>query len=785
MTPAAERLASWPARRPRAALCLCALVTALAVWVIASPSAPGGGLRIDPSLDELLPRDDPGRVHYDDLRARFGRDDRIVLAVRWPDVFTPDSLAAIERLTARLEADPTVRQVTSLARAVDLASDGADLHLGGLLDPLPRDPESIRALREEVLGHPILAGQLVSRDGRVAVFAVELEPVPEDEFIARELDRRIEAIARAEIDDATIWLAGVPVVKAEMSRILVRDLVTLVPAVLLLMVVYSWRVFRGLAGALIPVGSVVLALLWTLGTMAWAGQPLDVVTSLVPPLILVIGFAYVMHVVSAQRREIARGRSPVQATRNALREVAGPVALTGLTTGVGFASLAVSPLAVIRDFAVFASIGVLLSLLSAWLLAAAGLALARAPRRAADEARSRSFDGAIRRLAHFDWRHRRGILVAAGLTAAVSLATASWIEVDTEIVENFEADAPIRRSMEAINRHLDGASTFSVTLSSPREGAFLEPATLAAVRELQDWLEAQPEIGGTTSLADHVSLLHRSLVGTPGLPDSRRVVAQLLLLGDDGGLSRWVDNPRSRAAIEVRSKVSSSRELSAVVDRTRERIAELPGDLDGEVTGNAVLLTRTADDISRGQVRSLAAALVVIFGILALTFRSLRLGAIALVPNVLPVVLYFGLLGASGVGLTNATALMGCIVLGIAVDDTLHLLVHYRRAARECGRAREALTSALLAVARPVSHTSAVLCLGLLLLGQSELASQADFGWLGAATLAAAWLVDLTVTPALCSWIDVRPGRETNLRRLPLALPGRPRPSRARIARSA
>jgi predicted RND superfamily exporter protein len=180
------------------------------------------------------------------------------------------------------------------------------------------------------------------------------------------------------------------------------------------------------------------------------------------------------------------------------------------------------------------------------------------------------------------------------------------------------------------------------------------------------------------------------------------------------------------------------------VERTRQRLARLPAGLQGHVTGNAVLLTRAADDISRGQVRSLSAAVVVILLILVAAFRSWRLGLVALVPNALPVVLYFGLLGASGVGLTNATALMGCIVLGIAVDDTLHLLVHYRREAACTGSRREGMAAALVAVARPVTHTSAVLCLGLLLLSRSELASQA---------------VDLTVTPALCAWIGAAPRR--------------------------
>jgi predicted RND superfamily exporter protein len=131
-------------------------------------------------------------------------------------------------------------------------------------------------------------------------------------------------------------------------------------------------------------------------------------------------------------------------------------------------------------------------------------------------------------------------------------------------------------------------------------------------------------------------------------------------------------------------------------------------------------------------------------------FRSLRLGLYALAPNMLPVVLYFGLLGLTGVTLNNSTALMGSIVLGIAVDDTLHLLVEYRRALRETNDVERAIRRALSHVGRAISATTIAVCAGLLVVGGSALRNQAEFGLLGAATLAIAWLVDVTVTPALC-----------------------------------
>lgn len=184
--------------------------------------------------------------------------------------------------------------------------------------------------------------------------------------------------------------------------------------------------------------------------------------------------------------------------------------------------------------------------------------------------------------------------------------------------------------------------------------------------------------------------------------------------------------------------------------RIDARLEQLPDGIEGYTTGNAILLTRAADRIASGQALSLVWAGGMIGLLLVVYFRSLRLGLYALVPNMLPVLLYFGLLGATGTTLNNSTALMGSIVLGIAVDDTLHLLVEYRRALRETGDAQAALSQALVRVGRAITCTTLAVCLGLLVVGGSALRNQAEFGVLGAATLAIAWLVDVTVTPALC-----------------------------------
>ncbi len=367
-------------------------------------------------------------------------------------------------------------------------------------------------------------------------------------------------------------------------------------------------------------------------------------------------------------------------------------------------------------------------------------------------------DRSFEALASFDMRHANSILAAMALLVLVGLWGATRIEVNLPVIENFAPEAEIRLAYQEVNRLFGGANQFYVMLQAENPSDFERPAWLREVAALQDWLVAQPEIGGTTSVVQYLEVLNEALgpeaEPTRRLPATANGVAQLLLFGGNEELDVLIDRAHQVITILVRSTETETREFDLLAQRIDARLAELPEGITGHTTGNSILLTRAANRISRGQAISLIWACGMIGVLLIGYFRSIRLGLLALVPNVIPLVLYFGLLGLTGTTLNNSTALMGSIVLGIAVDDTLHLLVEYRRGLTRTGDPQGALRGALGHVGPAISCTTMAICLGLLVVGASELRNQAEFGLLGAATLAIAWLVDVTFTPALCwRWI--------------------------------
>jgi predicted RND superfamily exporter protein len=347
------------------------------------------------------------------------------------------------------------------------------------------------------------------------------------------------------------------------------------------------------------------------------------------------------------------------------------------------------------------------------------------------------------------------VLGAGGAVAALAIVGLTRIEVDTSFWGNLKPDHPLRQANTSFDRNLAGSSTLFVMLETGERDAFKRPENLRALRDLQVSIDEFAEVGDTTSLADYLMLVNRAFHdGEPehfAIPASERLVSQFLFFFWHDQLGALVDSGFTSASILVRRSHFSSKEGLAMIQAIESRFEALPESIVASVTGQTPLIHRTIDEITRGQAVSLSGATLIILGILVVYFRSLRIALLALIPNALPVLVYFGILGLSGVTLNIITSLIACIVLGIAVDDTIHFLVRFRQQVRVVGDEGKAAELALRLVVRPVTVTTAALCAAFAVFLASGLKHQVEFGVLAACLLAFAWLVDMTFTPALCA----------------------------------
>ncbi|MEA3242138.1 MAG: efflux RND transporter permease subunit, partial [Pseudomonadota bacterium] len=742
-------------------LLIVAAITVLAVLQLVDVTTGRIQIQIDPSTERLLAADDEANVFYQSTRRIFGNDETILLLLQAEDVFTAQSLDLISRLTQRLERLDGVIRVVSLSNALAIRGTEYGIDIEPYAGLAADTAQGRQEFREGILANPMYSGSLVAENARATAILVSLADIGGYAFFSQ-IDKAIKQIVAEEAHDAQIWVTGTPLLTLATTNALLDDLIGIPLIVILVMAVVLAFCFRCLKGVLVPLSSVAISVLWTLATIAALGYSLNIMTVLVPSLLMILSLSYSIHVVS-EFLEAADESEVRQALASAaLRRVFLPVVLTGLTTATGFLSLTLSPLAAIREFGVFAVIGVSYAVLVTLTYTPSILKLIHCKPQKASKAGKQQpgwFDRFARRVAQFDIRYRKAIFVASALTFIFAVAGMSTIRVGMDHITNFRQDSPVRHAYEEANAQLGGANLFYIVIETGHRDAVKEPVNLKAIKELQLWLDAQAEIGGSLSIVDYLELLnsafHDNVTEYRLIPDSRKEIGQLLFFGASDEVEQLVDSRYQIANVIVRTSAVDSGDLAALVQRVDDRLAQLPQHLQARVTGNPVLINAVLDKIIRGQVQSVFAALLIVYGVLVGMFLSFRIGLIALIPNVLPVVVYFGVLGFLGISLNPSNSLIAPMVLGIAIDDTVHYFARFNEFMKQQASSRQATISSLRVVGRPVTYTSIALCLGFLVLTTSDLRMQAQVGAMACFALAFAWLSDFFLTPALCSKLRI------------------------------
>ncbi len=769
-----ERIYATIVRRPWLVL---TVVTAVTVVL----GAGARHLRVDSSVDTLLPRHDPGKEFYDTIVERFGNDEVNIIGIVGDDVLATATLEKIKSITDRASAIEGVASVISLTSVRDPIADVIDPPL--LIPDLPRTEAAREVLRGRIRDNPLYAGNLIASDSRGAAINVFLTDAAAEGSQAQRIDEELRAFAD-EVNASgpeRAYLTGLSHLKVNGLALMRRDLWVLTPASLALVITVFFFAFRTRRGVTLPLLCVIVGATWTLGAMGWMGDAITLGTLVLPSLLIVIGSSYANHVVARYYLEVEDPSGEGNSVLRALSEAGMPVFISALTTGVGFSSLLLNPIQAVRALGLYAVIGIaFLFVLSITLVPAlivvmperryAGRALAGNPEAAVES----GLGSWLASLAQIDIRHRRLIFGAAAAVVLVALYAVPRIQADTNFLAYFPEDSPVRRDHHAISEHVAGALPFYVVVGDEEPGSMMTYEALKRLRALQRFIATIPGVTRSVAITDYLDLLDQGLRAGGGAGGGD------IIIDDDGNMveaaeleSFWDDpsrlgevlalvkgNPRSfrsviapnfgQANVLVRTRFETSTEIANVLLAIRAWAAKYqPGSVPVVPTGNIILLNGTTDDVVWGQVTSVTVALVVIFLLMSALFVSLKVGFVAMLPNVLPIVMFFGLLGWSGTMLNIGTSIIAAIALGISVDSTIHYMVRFNRELQVTQDEHRSLATALRTVGRPIVYTSGALTLGFLVMRLSDFVPIRDFGALSAATMVAALATNLLLLPAL------------------------------------
>ncbi len=727
-------------------------------------------VRIESSLESVLPVGDPAVQYYADVRKTFGSDDVAVVGVRADDLFAAATLEKIARVTDALGKLDGVERVLSLTNAVDPAADV--FNPPRLLPRLPPTAADLTALKAKLANTPLYGQNLVSRDLRGAAINVFFEDLTDAQYFDLGIDAKIRALLDAERGPEQFFYTGAAHVKQAASELMREDLLRFTPLALLLVLIVLCLSFRSVRGVVLPLTAVLLGVVWTLGVMVLAGKSITLGTFVLPPLLLVIGSSYGIHVMARYVELGGRNVAREELVARAVELVAVPLLISALTTVIGFGALMLNTITAIRDLGMFAVVGlVFLTFTTLFFLPAALQLLGASSGQRRTGGGSLRLSQALTALSARSDLARRGVLVVAAALAIAGAVGAQYIRVDSDFLSYFDRDTEVRRDNEVINQEIVGSNPFYLVIEGPGAGTLRRWEVLKQIKDLQAFLVTLPGITSSISIVDYLELLEQGLNsadhGDILLDEQGHIIEAEKpkpfweAPGNLDPVLKMVDakpetfrgvvtHDFARGNVLVRTNLSGSRAIEETLAQIRSYIAQrFPAELRVQPTGNLVLLTGTSSDIVAGQVKSLTLSLAMIFAVMSLMFLSARVGFLAIVPNVLPVALFFGILGWGGYYLNLGTSLIATIALGIAVDSTIHYMARLSREVRGETDQSAAIERTLRTVGLPIIYTTLALVFGFLTFGLSSFVPIREFGILSAATLFSAMLANLCVLPAL------------------------------------
>jgi len=748
-------------------------------WVLGISLLVAGGagyglrfLQFTPDYRVYFSADNPQRKAFEELENVYSKNDNIFIAIQPANknIFTRDTLSLIRKLTEQGWQIPHATRVDSLTNFQYTRAEGDDLVISDLVAaPESMSDVQLNRVKQIALHEPALLNRVISKDGSTSGILVTLQMPGEDHFkhlpqsvnYARELVTRL----RQQHPDLTVALTGIALLGQAVADVSQQEFTTLMPLMYGLIIAVMLLTLRSVLGTVSVLLVISFAVLTAVGIGSWLGVQLNPSSALAPVIILTMAVADSVHILSTFFQEMSGGKDRLEALRESLHVNTEPVFLTSLTTAIGFLSLNFADPPPFRDLGNIAATGVA----AAWLYSMAALpALMLILPMRSSRKRVSERDRAMQWLGNFVVVNRKILLWCIAGSALVIGAFIPRLEIDDRFVQWFDTDLEFRRDTDFASNNLAGLYSLDFSVDSDKPGGVSDPAYLAGLGEFTNWLRAQPEVTSVNSISDTMKRLNKSLHGGEEswykLPADRGLAAQYLLLyemslpyGLDLGNQINVDKSASRVTAMLRTV--PMQQLQNIAARSEQWLQEhSPPLVPTEATGLTSVFIHLAERNIRSMFTGTAVAFLLISATLILALRSVRLGALSLIPNFLPAVMTFGVWSITVGHIGLIASMITATTLGLIVDDTVHLLSKYRRARMELSlTVHDAIRFSFDHVGRALWITTLILVAGFLVLTQSSFALNKDMGILTAMTLVFALVMDLLLLPPLIMALDKDP----------------------------
>jgi predicted RND superfamily exporter protein len=709
--------------------------------------------------------ENPELLAFEKIQATYSKTDAVlfILAPSDGNVFKPSTLQAIQSLTKKAWQIPFSNRVDSITNFQHTEAKEDNLIVEDLvINPRP-SVEKMQKIRQVALSEPLLVNRLVSKQGHVAGVNVVLQLPNKDPMEAAEVaekSRIIVAEIEKEYPEIKIYLTGMAMMSNAFSESAMNDNKTLVPIMYGIIVLVLLISLRSLSATFSVVLLILFSVVATLGIAGWLGWALTPTSAISPTIILTMAVADCVHILVNQLHYMRMGHPQKLAIQTSLRQNFAPIFLTSITTAIGFLSMNFSDAPPFRDLGNMVAIGVIL----AWVLSITFLPAIMVILPMRIKAELNTENSSMTWLANWVIQHRQKLLIINLLIALSITGFALKNKLNDEFVKYFDETIEFRQGTDFMNKNLGGIYTIEFSILAHEKGGINEPNYLKNVEKLKNWLLTQAEVVHINTLTDTFKRLNKNMHGDDPreykLPESRELAAQYLLLYEMSlpyglDLNDQVNIDKSSIRVIATLKSLSSNQMLDMETRINQWLTNNMPHYKIDIASPTLMFAHIGKRNIIQMIIGSLAALILISILLLIAFKSVKLGLISLVPNLIPAGVAFGIWGLIdgqiGLGLSVVTGL----TLGIVVDDTVHFISKYNRARTELNlSSQEAVRYAFSTVGVALWVTSSVLISGFIVLSFSHFTMNSEMGLMTAITIGVALLFDLLLLPPLLMSLD-------------------------------
>jgi predicted RND superfamily exporter protein len=721
-------------------------------------------------MTTLLPKSDSTFQDYRKFKQQFGEDGSVIaLSVRNPEIFELEEFNKWYDLSHAINKIEGIQEVVSISRIVVIEKDtvARKFTFRPLVNQRPTTQQEVDSIRTQLFNLPFYRGLFYNPDTHDYLMAITLKKGEVNSKSRIKIVENIQKLVDQYENESNrkVYCSGMPYIRTVTTKLIQQELFLFVIISILIAVAIMFLFFRSFRVMMASLAVVIVSIIWVMGFISIMGYKITILSGVIPSLIIIIAIENCIYILNKYHLEYINHGNKIRALSRTIRRIGFASLMTNTATALGFAAFILVNNKMFSEFGLVTSVNIMVEFLLTITLFPIFLSFMKPPKeRHTKHLDSRFFNWITESIVHLITHHRPKIYIATALVVIVSIFGLTKMKTSGKVVDDLAPNDPINVDLRYFETNFGGVMPFEITIDTKKKKGVMQLSNLKKIDQLQELVGQNPEFSKPISLIELVKYARQAFYfgdstqyKLPGEMEKNFILSYLPQDKNPNLLKPYIDSTMQITRVTFQAVDMKTKEMEAILEKVRPGIDSIfnPEKYDVTVTGNSIVYAKGTKFLIRNLFESVAIAIVLISLLMAVMFRSVRMIAVSMIPNLIPLLVTGAIMGFSGIPLKPSTLIVFSIALGISVDNAIQYLARYRHDLKTSNmNIAQSAVSALREASFSMIYTSIVLVLGFSVFTVSDFGGTKALGLLISTTLFVAMFFNMVVLPSLLMSLD-------------------------------